>query len=293
MSQTNSHFPLLVWDFENVMSAAGISTAVGVPTDPALVSGFISQTGGGPAEVFGNGVGTVFLTRHLGSNEVFLWFTLTRQVFVSQVTMRHWHNHNPGYPTHPNYRIQLQIDLGDGYVSCGSPLHISDKNSGGTDWWPVGHTLKPGSYKLRWHPQALKNKARDTSSEFFAFKDVILHGYVYEPAASPPRAAAPEDACDESGESQSLPQYVTVELGGVAVERLKVMASKFSGRCVRSGAEFAAGARIGFKHRSSLSEAQKLAIFGEGKANHVVVLLTPAEAGQGEVPGCEYDADVE
>src|SRR5262249_38089117 len=56
--------PLLFWDFENVMSERGISISVGISAAPQLISGFVSQTGGGPAEVFGE-AGTVFLTRHL------------------------------------------------------------------------------------------------------------------------------------------------------------------------------------------------------------------------------------
>ena len=43
---------LLSWDFENVMSTDGVSISVGRPAGPDLISGFVSQTGGGPAEWF-------------------------------------------------------------------------------------------------------------------------------------------------------------------------------------------------------------------------------------------------
>ncbi|HEY1191714.1 MAG TPA: hypothetical protein VGE74_29040 [Gemmata sp.] len=270
------HPALLFWDFKNVVSERGISTAVGIPTDPGLISGFIAQTGGGPAEVFGDGAGTVFLTRYLGSNEVYLWFTITRTVNIGSITLRHWHNHNPGFPTHPSYRVQLQIDLGEGYVNCGSPLHLSNKNSGGFDVFSIGRVLSPGSYKLRWHPQALKNKARDTGSEFFAFNNLTLHGHVYEYQAAPaPVCPAPEPGSPPAAVTE--PGHITLTLGGQTVGRLKVMESRFPGKCVRSGEEFDSGALIGFKHRNALTEAESAAVFGAGQRRHLVVRLTREE----------------
>ncbi|MBY0460758.1 MAG: hypothetical protein K2V38_25850 [Gemmataceae bacterium] len=288
---------LLFWDFHNVVSVGGVSTAVGIPSDPTLVSGFISQTGGGPAENFGPDVGPVFLTRYLGTYEVFMWFTLTREIFVSEVTMRHWHNHNPGFPTHPNYRVVLQLDRGNGFKSCGSPLHLKGDNSGGFDWLSVGCTLPPGSYRLRWHPQALKNGARDTGSEFFAFKDVTLHGQSFRHSDPPPPACPlPTAPAPAPVAKPAVGDHITVEIGGVTVERLKVMESKYPGVCVRSGQAFAAGAVIGFKHRSSLTDEQRLAIFGTGRPSHLTVALTPEEGG-GAAPTPEvedaYDGDVE
>ncbi len=167
--------PLISWDFENVLSERGVSTSAGIPADPRLISGFVSQTGGGPAEVFGES-GIVFLTRHLGSNDVFVWFTLTAPAVLEAVTFRHWHNHNPGYPTCPDYRVQLQLDEGQGYADVGEPLTLSNANSGGTDTVMLGRQLAPGSYRLRWHPRGLKRRSRDTASEFFAMKGLALLG---------------------------------------------------------------------------------------------------------------------
>lgn len=283
--------PLLFWDFANVMSERGVSTAVGIPSDPTLVSGFVSQTGGGPAEVFGDGVGTVFLTRHLGTNDVFLWLTVTRPTFARALTLRHFHNHNPGFPTHPGYRVQLQLDAGDGYEKVGPPLELSGANYGGTDSFVIDRVLEPGSYKFRWHPQGLKDRARNTASEFFAFQNLVLHGHAHvgaaEPVPAPPAtvSALPEPACQVPAAPASAPRasadppgYVTVALAGVTVERLKVMESRFPGRCVRSGAEFDSGAVIGFKHRDALTPEQKAAIFGANKVGHLVVLLSAEEA---------------
>ncbi len=111
--------PLLFWDFENAMSLNGVSIAVGIPSDPKLISGFVSQTGGGPAEKWGS-LGTVFLIRQFGTNDLFVWLTVTRPVLLTRVTFQHFHNHNPGYPTQGGYQVQLQIEGGES--SAGAPL---------------------------------------------------------------------------------------------------------------------------------------------------------------------------
>jgi len=169
--------PLLFWDFTNTMSDRGVSISVGIPSVAGVVSGFVGQTGGGPAEIWGEEPGIVFLTRMLGSHDMFLWLTITQPVFLSGLIFRHWHNHNPGYPTCPSYRIQLQIDTGAGYKKLGKALPVSNDNSGQIDTVEVMRELKPGSYKIRWHPLGLKGST-NTSSEFFAIKDLRLEGRI-------------------------------------------------------------------------------------------------------------------
>jgi hypothetical protein len=176
---TRTSVSLLFWDFENTMSDRGISISVGIPSVPEVVSGFVSQTGGGPAETWGDDPGIVFLTRFLGSHDLFLWLTVTHPVLLAALTFRHWHNHNPGFPTCPSYRVQLQIDAGAGYKNLGKALTVSDRNCGGTDTIEVNRELKPGSYKLRWHPMGLK-KSTNTNTEFFAIKHLQVEGHPLE-----------------------------------------------------------------------------------------------------------------
>jgi hypothetical protein len=289
--------PQLFWRFDNVMSDRGVSTAAGIPTGPFGFNGFVSQTGGGPAEVFGDGVGTVFLTRHLGTHEMFVWFTLTQPMSFAGVTFRHWHNHNPGYPTHPKYAIQLQLDSGSGYVDVGEPLELSNRNSGHTDTIALGFELPAGNYKLRFHPRGLKAPHRDTASEFFAIKQLELCGHVFDkthvvkapPAVSKARRAAP--AAPEMA-SAKAGDFVDAEVAGVLVPKLKVMESKYGGKCARTGAAFAAGATIGFKHRDALTDEQKAAIFGTKNPGHLMVLLPdpePAAPADGAPVCCAPD----
>lgn len=261
---------LLFWNFDNVMSEGGVSSAIGHPSNPSLASGLVSQTGGGPAELWGE-TGYVFLTRHLGTNVMFLSFTLTQPTFLTAVRFRHWHNHNPGFPTHPSYDIQLQLDSGDGYENIGEPLRLSDKNSGSTDTLAINRQLEPGNYKLRWHPKGLKRKAKDTHSEFLAIKDLSLHGYATEvhPCEGVQTESVTPTAC--------LPEYVTLTIGGLDFERVKVMLAKYAGMCLRSGREFEAGNVIGFKHRNALTAAEKDVLFSDGRPTHLTVLLEAAE----------------
>jgi hypothetical protein len=167
--------PLLFWDFENVFSERGVSISAGVSAAPNMISGFVSQTGGGPAE-FWRGLGIVFLTRHLGSNEVFVWFTITRHIVLESVRFSHWHNHNLGYPTHPSYQVQVQLDEGEGPKDVGEPLTLANNTVGGTDTIAINRQLRPGNYRLRWHPRGLHG-AQDTSSEYFAIKGLALLGH--------------------------------------------------------------------------------------------------------------------
>src|SRR5262245_56007044 len=99
---------LLYWDFENITSVGRISTSVGASGNPGI-TGFASQTGGGPAEYFGPTLGMVHLTRFFGTNYPYIQFTLTRPLYLQSVTFDHIHNHNYGFPTYPDYLAQLQI----------------------------------------------------------------------------------------------------------------------------------------------------------------------------------------
>jgi hypothetical protein len=192
----NAVLPLLTWNFDNVMSDSGVSIAVGVPSDPQAISGFVSQTGGGPAEVLGD-IGIVFLTRHLGTTEVFVWLTVTRPVYLANFTFTHWHNHTKDTPTHPKYRVQLQLDSGKGYENIGEPLELRKANSGHTDTVEIGREFEPRNYKIRWQPKGLKNKAPDTGRDYFAIKNLTINGRILAEAPAKPQAASKTVASGE------------------------------------------------------------------------------------------------
>lgn len=187
--------PLLAWDFENVFSDKGVSFSAGASVHPKELSGLAGQTGGGPAEVFGE-IGTVFLTRYLGTHDMFLWVTTARPLRLDAIRFRHWHNHNPRFPTHRDYLIQMRIDSGGGYHPVGQILTVSNANSGQTDTLNLGVALPPGKHRLGWFPMRLKF-GTDTNTEFFAIKDLQLLGKLLDatPAcdAKPPACATPDE----------------------------------------------------------------------------------------------------
>src|SRR5262249_48369236 len=135
---------LLSWDLEQTMSDRGTSTCAAISSAPRTINGFLSQTGGRPAEAWDQ-EGTVFLTRHPGTQACLPWVSVSRPVLLEGLTFRHWHNHNPGFPTCPGYRVQLQIDAGQGYADLGPALALSNVNSGHTDTIALQHRLEPGN----------------------------------------------------------------------------------------------------------------------------------------------------
>ncbi len=61
------------------------------------------------------------------------------------------------------------------------------------------------------------------------------------------------------------PEFVTVTVAGVTVERMKLMTSNRNGFCRYSNRKFVAGTKIAYKYRESLTDAQKRAIYGDGQ----------------------------
>src|SRR5262249_7845605 len=122
---------LLFWDFENVRSEDRVSVSVGASSSPSL-GGLVFQTGGGPAEHFGKD-GMVFLTRFLGTYHPYIVLATMETLTLDDLTFQHFHNHNPGYPTFPDYSVQLQLDWGEGFFDVGNPLRLNRDNSGSTD----------------------------------------------------------------------------------------------------------------------------------------------------------------
>lgn len=163
----------LTWDFENVTSRGRISSATAATSDPRVVTGFASQTGGGPVDTLGTAV--VHMTRRFGPNQnhPFIDFTTSQPTTLRSLAYHHIHSHTVGYPTHPSYDVQLQIDDGSGFVDIGSHLTVSAANSGSTAVISLGDLeLGAGTYRIRWIPRNLRGV--NTMSDFFAMRDVTL-----------------------------------------------------------------------------------------------------------------------
>jgi hypothetical protein len=179
---------LLFWDFENATNVGSppgtISTATGAPQTPGI-SGYASQTGGGPDERFDGGPGIVHLTRFFGTYHPYIEFTVTRPMALTDVTFDHIHNHNGTgfsdgpypFPTYPYYYAQLQLDAGSGYVDVGSPLLLEGSNEYHCcASIPLNVIVNPGTtYRIRWDPRDLAF-GTDTNTEYFALNNLSLNG---------------------------------------------------------------------------------------------------------------------
>jgi len=165
---------LLSWDFENPSTTGSISTFNATMQAPEM-TGFASQTGGGPSEVF---TSRVHLTRFLGTvNYPYIEFTNSEPLFLQSLQFDHFHNHNTGFPTNPSYDVQLQIDDGTGFVDVGNPLNLSSGNYGTNSAMLLDLTIEPGTYQIRWVSRNLAY-GTDTNTEFFAMDNLVLNGVV-------------------------------------------------------------------------------------------------------------------
>ena len=185
----------VAWDFRTIpfASVGGVSTAVGASTTP-VVTASISQTCGGPAEHFGPEVGPVHLTRVFGEFACypFLSVTTTAPVELNALTFYHVHNHNPGFPTYSEYRAQMQINTGAGWMNIGNDVELSGATNYSEATVDLGGQSVSGSFQLRWIPTNLAY-GNNTGSEFFALYDVAL-----TVGLNP----ADKDACKNGGWSQ-------------------------------------------------------------------------------------------
>jgi hypothetical protein len=170
---------LLYWNYENYVSGSGsIATSYS-----GGVTGLSDTTWGSPTEGWGIDGPTLLITRWFGGYFPYVSFTTTTQLVVDSLTFYHEHNHNPGFPTNPDYDVQLQINSGSGYSDIGASfLAYNDGGWGYTSIDLGSITLDPGTYTIRWDPRNL-TWGSDTNTEFFALDGVSLTGSpVPEPA---------------------------------------------------------------------------------------------------------------
>jgi hypothetical protein len=165
----------LRWGFNAAESEGSISSCPGVASSP-LLRGSITQTGGGPCELWGDAF--VLLTRFFGQHHPILHFSCDATAELLSIEFRHEHNHNPGFPTFPSYAVRLQLDTGVGFADIGDEVALVGSIGGGchsaTDRVALGAArLAPGSYSLRWDPRGLHGHP-DTQSEFFGLHSVEL-----------------------------------------------------------------------------------------------------------------------
>ncbi|MFC1925721.1 choice-of-anchor C family protein, partial [Chloroflexota bacterium] len=151
----------IFWDFSS-------SPYVGVSNSPTL-SGVANNT-------TGHTEGTYLLTRPIhGSSYPYFDFTNTETMLMDSISFYHSHNHNPGYKTNPDYKVQLQIDSGGGYTNIGSPLTVNNKNSGHTSTIDLGSVVvNRGNHRIRWYAYGF-HSAIYPDTEFFAIDNVTFN----------------------------------------------------------------------------------------------------------------------
>lgn len=154
---------LLEYNFENFE----LGDVQGSPSfiDPGLTSDYDMANNG--VEDFGPPNNKLSMTRFAGS-----WvypslnFSLSTPLSLDAIEFLHIHNHNPGFPTYPDYNVDLQLDSGSGFQS----LAVFAAKPGGyaSELIAGPGSLAPGSYSLRWIPLVQP----DTDTEFFGLDNI-------------------------------------------------------------------------------------------------------------------------
>lgn len=154
---------LLEYDFENFK----LGDVQGSPSfiDPGLTSAYDMANNG--VEDFGPPNNKLSMTRFAGS-QVYpsLNFSLSAPLSLDAIEFLHIHNHNPGFPTYPEYNVDLQLDSGSGFQS----LAVFAAKPGGyaSELIAGPGSLASGSYSLRWIPLVQP----DTDTEFFGLDNI-------------------------------------------------------------------------------------------------------------------------
>jgi len=155
---------LLEFNFEN-FDLGQVEGAPSFKLSSALCGSFDMANNG--AE---NIITRMSVTRQAGDvNYPELTFTTRVPIDVEELEFNHFHNHNPGFPSYPDYDVDLELDDGSGFVKVGT--FLADPGYDHDSFAGPG-VIQPGTYHYRWIPQVSPN----TGSEFFALDNIRLSG---------------------------------------------------------------------------------------------------------------------
>lgn len=158
---------LLEFNFEN-FQLGQIQGAPSFQLSPRVSGSFDMANNG--VENFATLSGHMSMTRFAGDvNYPELTITACEPVYVEALEFNHFHNHNPGFPTYPDYDVDLELDDGSGFVTVGTFLAEPGYDH---DSFAGPGILPAGTYRYRWIPQV----SPDTNTEFFALDNIRLSG---------------------------------------------------------------------------------------------------------------------
>lgn len=174
--------PLVEWDFES----AGLGQISGIASSfqAGAVASAAFDTGNNGVEDFGGPIGKLSVTRFFsnsGSSFPFLDFSLSEPARFDSIMFDHYHNHNTGFPSNPQYDVDVEYS-GDGGANW-APLGTfvaSSTTFGDTVILPGPGNLGVGSHRVRWIG---KNFAfgNDSNTEYFALNNVMIKSAIPEP----------------------------------------------------------------------------------------------------------------
>lgn len=173
---------LASWTFQNAANNK-VSDIEASSTAPGVRKALFNTDNNGVENWSGN---KLSVTRMFNSTDNTPWlsFTLDNTVENLKLSFTHFHNHNWGFPTAPQYKFRVQLGQGNSWQSVASDLVASSATSGTSLDLNVASSLGPGNYSLRWQGYGFA-WGNNSGSEFFALDNVTLSGSnkVPEPAS--------------------------------------------------------------------------------------------------------------
>ena len=166
---------IAAWDFENAatnqLSGIAASTLLVPLSDAAFNTTNVGvEDWGTPADPF-----KLLVTRFFDSSVNFPWlsFTLDESIDNVWLTFNQFSNHNPNFPTSPQYNYAVQMQIDNVWQDVARDLVAKPSTWGNQVSVKLATSLQVGSYNMRWigYNYAYGSNSR---SEYFALDNVAI-----------------------------------------------------------------------------------------------------------------------
>ncbi len=171
---------IVAWNFDNAADQQYSNIAASTTTS-IVKNAFFDSANNGAFTWSANNKVTATRWFNQTNNTPTLTFTLDQSLSNVWLSFNQFSNHNPNYPTSPQYNFALQTKVDNVWRDIKRDLVASAANFGQEITVNVGSTLAAGTHTIRWIGYNFKY-GTDSNTEYFALDNVKLYT-ASEPAA--------------------------------------------------------------------------------------------------------------